>query len=226
MAQISAHRAGGDTRPGETVEPNSLDAIAAAVELGADLVEIDVHQHAGAARLGHDQVDDTSPALAEALAALGDRAALHLDLKCADPDAVIVGQAVAALGAGRVVVTTNLDADVRRLKAWAVEHAPGLLVGLSTSAPPPGHGLRARLVSWFPRTRMRRSGTDLVVSHHVLARWWLARWAHRRGLPLLVWTVDDDRDLIRWLRDPRTTIVTTNRPARALDLRSRVTRCP
>lgn len=202
-----------------------LAAVDTTVALGVDLVEVDVRRRAdGVVAVGHDLVDHRSPTLAHVIEHLGDRAALHLDLKEPDPKAAIVAEAVATLGADRVIVTTNEDADVPMIRAWATAHAPGLLVGLSTSRRvvhgPWAARAGARIASWFPRTRMRRSGADLVVSHHLLARWWLARWAAKRGLPLLVWTVDEDADLRRWLHDPRATIVTTNRPARALDLRA------
>ena len=219
---VSAHRAGSDDVTGSAI----LAAVVEAVRIGVDLVEVDVRRRRpdGVAAIGHDHVDDASPTLDGAMAALDGRVRLHLDLKEPDPEAEIVARAVAALGVDRVVVTTNEDADVPRILTWARANAPGLLVGLSTSARSAHGGRRslatARVASWFPRTRMRRSGTNLVVSHHVVARWWLARWAHRRHLPLLVWTVDEDRDLRRWLSDPRATIVTTNRPARALDLRA------
>ena len=217
---VSAHRAGSD----EIAGPAVLAAVDAAVALGVDLVEVDVRRRAdGVTAVGHDHVDDDSPILTEVIDRLGERAALHLDLKDPDPEAAIVAEAVAVLGADRVVVTTNEDADVPAIRAWAATHAPGMLVGLSTSRRVV-HGpwtarIGARVASWFPRRRMRRSGADLVVAHHLVARWWLARWASRRGLPILVWTVDEDADLRRWLNDPRATIVTTNRPARALELR-------
>ncbi len=218
---ISAHRGGADDVGGQ----NSLAAVERAVLLGCELVEVDVRTRPdGTPVLGHDAITADSPTLADAVVLLGERTALHLDLKVADPDATIVALAVKALGARRVVVTTARDADVRSLRRWADTHATGLLVGLSTSRrPAAGRTARvaARLDSLRPRTRLRRSTANLVVSHHVLARWWLARWAKRRGLPLLVWTVDRDDDLRRWLTDPRTWAVTTNRPARALELRAK-----
>ena len=218
---ISAHRAGHD----HDVTPDLLDAISAAVALGVDLVEIDVRTRPdGTPAVGHDSVENSSPTMSDAIDRLGHTASLHLDLKEPDPAARIVGEAVAQLGPGRVIVTTAVDSDVPRILAWAETHAPTLLVGLSTSKRPTSHRAAstiARISSWFPRARMRRSGANLVVAHHIVARWWLARWAARRNLPLLVWTVDADADLQRWLHDPRATIVTTNRPARALQLRTK-----
>lgn len=39
------------------------------------------------------------------------------------------------------------------------------------------------------------------------------------GIKTMVWTVNSDRDLARWLAGPRVDVVVTDRPARALALR-------
>ncbi|HVX55206.1 hypothetical protein, partial [Nocardioides sp.] len=58
-----------------------------------------------------------------------------------------------------------------------------------------------------------------MCAHHALAAATLARLARQHGLDLLVWTVDDPRLLRWWLAPGRAWMVTTNHPARALDLR-------
>jgi glycerophosphoryl diester phosphodiesterase len=59
----------------------------------------------------------------------------------------------------------------------------------------------------------------VLVAHHVLARVRLLRWAHRREVRVLVWTVDSPRVVAAALRDPRVWMVTTNRPEAALAAR-------
>ncbi len=93
------------------------------------------------------------------------------------------------------------------------------MIGLSTSARGDGLRRRDRIAAWFPRRRLRRSGANVVVAHRVWARWWLRSYARRRGLPLLVWTVDTPAELQRWVNDPHTWLVTTNYPERALAAR-------
>ena len=67
-------------------------------------------------------------------------------------------------------------------------------------------------------------GTGVLVAHHVLARLRLLRWAQRREVRVLVWTVDHPRVVRAALRDPRVWMVTTNHPAEAVALRDRLSR--
>jgi glycerophosphoryl diester phosphodiesterase len=60
----------------------------------------------------------------------------------------------------------------------------------------------------------------VVVAHHSLALLGVARFAHRHGLPLVVWTVDTRGALRHWMRPGRAWLVTTNHPALALRLRA------
>ena len=57
-----------------------------------------------------------------------------------------------------------------------------------------------------------------------LARVRLLRWAQRREVRVLVWTVDHPRIVRAALRDPRVWMVTTNRPAEAVAARERLSR--
>ena len=191
----------------------------AAVALGCDYVELDVQRTpAGRLVVAHDAPDEESGwSLDEVLEAVGPTAGVHLDLKIDEGEVEAVAHVVAAVGAGRVVVTTAVDASIARLRAWRDAHAPELLLGLSTAYS--GTGLGRRMVGWWPRARMRRARPDVVVSQHVLARWWLRRWARQHGFLLLVWTVDDDADLRYWLRPGCCWMLTTNEPTRALTLR-------
>src|SRR5262249_9376742 len=101
---------------------------------------------------------------------------------------------------------------------------PGLLVGLSIGKRDlAGLGwleqLRWRIEELFPDRRIIASRANLVVAQRYLARMRLIELARRRGLPVLVWTVDSRRELERLRSDPRVWMVTTNYPDRARDPR-------
>ncbi len=240
MVLVSAHRGGaGDVRSAQ----NTLEAFDAAIALGCDYVEFDVRFTSdGTAVVFHDAAltgdDGTRRSIAghrldemtgvvlvtldEVLELIRGRVNAHVDLKVRGREAELVHRIVDALGAGSVVITTAEDGSVRRLVDWSAQHAPGLLVGLSSS-PRSADGrwprLLARVESAFARTRIRRSRANVVVAHRTLARWSLRAYAKRRGLPLLVWTVDRPDELERWMNDPATWMVTTNHPARAMAAR-------
>jgi glycerophosphoryl diester phosphodiesterase len=38
----------------------------------------------------------------------------------------------------------------------------------------------------------------------------------------MIWTVDQDKDIMRWLADSRVAVLITNRPAHAVALRARL----
>lgn len=198
--------------------------------------------------LGHEELQRLSPTttIADCLDALAGRARAHVDLKLASPphlcarpettwEVEAVRQVLAAVGergAGehRVVVTSDSVASVRAVRAWARATGRGdLLVGLSLGADPPGPPRWRRVLRLaeelvVPGRRLRACDATVVVANKALARLTLERWARRRGLPLLVWTVDDDRELVRWLRSSAW-LVTTDRPARALALRAGAAGC-
>jgi glycerophosphoryl diester phosphodiesterase len=239
MAMISAHRGGaGDIRSSE----NTVEAFEAAIALGCDYVELDVRLTAdGTALVAHrdqlesadgpasiaahrlDELSGTPLVTLEAVLELvRGRIKAHIDLKVRGRETEVVARIVETLGVDSVVITTAEDSSVRELVAWSREHAPGLLVGLSSS-PRSSRGRwdrqLARVQAAFPRTRIRRSHATVVASHKTLALLTLRRYARRRGLPLLVWTVDDPGELERWMNDPSTWMVTTNHPARAIAAR-------
>lgn len=188
------------------------------------------------ADLTHAQLAHLSPTttLDACLEVLAGRAGAHLDLKVTSPhelyaepaltwEVAAVRRVLAALGEGAVVVTTDHRQTVRAVRTWALATGrPDLLVGLSLGADPPGPLPRRalRLVAdLFPTRQLRACGANLVVANAPLARLTLARWARRHHLPLLVWTVDAQRELTRWLGSSAWA-VTTNDPGLALRLRA------
>lgn len=171
-----------------------------------------------------------------ALAKAGKRA--HIDLKFtspleayADPETTYevqaVRQAVEIMGASQIIVTSLDDRSVRAVRDWARKTGVDLLVGLSIGRSLTGltplRAARQVLSEVFPARRYRRADANLVVAQWRLARLSSARFARRRRLPLLVWTVDDPAELRYWLKPGRAWLVTTNEPSRALHLREVLT---
>lgn len=247
---LSAHRCGaGDDRALE----NTRVALDRALDLAVEYVEFDVQRcgdetlvcfhddwlwlgdrRRGLHELSFAEFASRAPhflRFEDVLTALaGSSARAHVDLKFTDPAAVVAAarRAVEVLGAERVVVTTLDDRTVRVVRDWADAEGLDLLVGLSLGRRVRGlpwrQQVRIRVSELLPRVRVLDSRANLVVANHTLARLGVAAFARRRGLPLLVWTVDTEESLRYWLRPGRAWLVTSNEPALALRVRGELDR--
>jgi glycerophosphoryl diester phosphodiesterase len=170
----------------------------------------------------------------EALGILRGRKRAHIDFKFASPkdavgdpettpEIVATQMAIDRLGADHVIITSLEDHSIRLIREWSRERYPALLVGLSFGRDMTGTRLAehvgTRISEVFPERRLLACDANLVVANRRLAEVSLARFAARRSLPLLVWTVDEPDDLARWFADPRVWIITSNFPRRAAAVR-------
>jgi glycerophosphoryl diester phosphodiesterase len=246
---VSAHRCGGAADP---AYDNSPAGVRYAASIGADYVEFDVRRAAdGALVCRHDPVvagrpvtDATGAELVAAgVADLDDLLSVvaecglgaHVDLKGDDPGdwaLDLADRCAATLDVGRVVFTTGSPTAAKVLAQWSDDHPAadgdsalvGLTIGGSTKHLRLPAAIRARIGELYPTQRWRASGAGVLVAHHVLARMRLLRWAHRREVRVLVWTVDSPRVVSAALRDKRVWMVTTNRAEAAIALRDRLSR--
>ena len=163
------------------------------------------------------------PRLAQVLPRLAGRARLHLDVK--DPGAATeaAGLALGSLGPADVVLTTR-DQEVARVLG---RRFPVLQIGLAVGgdlaesarfrAQRAGHPGLSRL------DPVEAAGATWAALHHRQAAAGLAAQCRERGINTLVWTVNDDRALARWLACPDVDVLVTDRPAHAVALRDRRT---
>jgi glycerophosphoryl diester phosphodiesterase len=68
--------------------------------------------------------------------------------------------------------------------------------------------------------RLRACRADWVAVHRRLAAAGVLARCHRAGIKTMIWTVDEDAEIRRWLADPRVTVLITNRPGDAVAMRS------
>ena len=168
------------------------------------------------------------------LAATGKKA--HLDLKFVSPaplyadpgstwEADAVREALRFLPEDHIIVTTAEDRSVRAVRDWSEDAGLDLLVGLSIGR----HRLTGmgwcQKVAWrveelFPGRRIIASRANLVVAQRHLARVRLLAWAHRHHLPVLVWTVDNHKEMRRLMADGRVWMITSNYPELGLSMRT------
>jgi glycerophosphoryl diester phosphodiesterase len=185
---------------------NSAAAFEAAVAAGADVVEFDVSPGLVIAHSPEESARDalTLDAALELLAAhdIG----LHVDVKYPGYEAEVV-DAVRRHGVeARAYYSSAFPASVRRLADFGVERAIGYprdRYGLSRVRwPRPlteagAAAARALMAARIPLLLSRSQATALSL-HHAFCSPAAVAAAHRRGAPVLVWTVNDPLEIIRF----------------------------
>lgn len=208
---------------------NSLQALAAAIDTGCEMAELDVRRtrdghlvavHDARVRgtpvsaLDHEQLKarlapGQAPLLEEMLELAEGRIELDIELK-EDGYVQTVLLMLKQLNPAQYVLTSFLDEVLTAVRGITPLTRTGLLVG-------PG---RARRLE----ARLTACGATFLAAHAGLARAGLLAWAANRGLESYVWTVNDRRALRSLLTDNRVAAVITDRPDVALLIRSELQR--
>ena len=153
------------------------------------------------------------PRVREALQVLAGRVKGHLDLKEPGTEHEVVALALDVLGPHNFVVTTDDTASITAVKRTFPRVITALTVG--RHLPQPG-----TLRDLFPVDRVRACGADWVAMHHRLARLGVLRRCASEGIPAMVWTVNDQPLMRRFLADDRVSVLITDRPGDAVRLRA------
>jgi glycerophosphoryl diester phosphodiesterase len=233
---ISAHRGGSEVAPAGT-----YDAYRSALAGGAEFVEFDVRRtaddnlvafhdpslgrgrpvgaltYADLCRLAGYEV----PTVSGILQLIDGRAGAHIDLKETDCLVAVTSQALSYLEPARIIVTTGDEAAIRELRRRFPAVSRGLTIGGDLAQ-------TARYLTGRARGRVRSrvdavtaTGADWAVVQERLALAGALAECRNRGLATMVWTVNDDGALRRWLSSPDVDVLVTDRPLRAAELRRR-----
>jgi glycerophosphoryl diester phosphodiesterase len=232
---ISAHRGGGETAPTDT-----WAAYEAAVSTGAEYVEFDVRrtgdgqlvcfhdEHAmpggpALASLTVPELRDLSghdvPLVSDVMKLIAGHAIGHVDVKDIGHEREVVDLAMDVLGADGFVATTLEDVSVRAIKDYAPQVRTALSIGRNLAGYSPGRWVRIRRSELRPVPRIRACGADWAALNHRIARLGALESCHRNGIGVMIWTVNDDALIRRFLNDARVSVLTTDRPRRAVALR-------
>lgn len=235
---ISAHRGGS-----EVAQPATLEAYRDSLNSGAEYAEFDIRRTAdGLLVVYHDSranadgafvktltydrlceaVGYAVPLASEVMARISGRLAGHLDLKETGYERDVVGMATEILGVGGFVVTTLEDTSVVAIKRDFPLVRTALSLGrgqkdLSLSRAP-----GVRLSEMFPGRRVRACTPDGIAVHHQLTPYSALRLSASRNLFTMVWTVNRESSMRRFITDPRVDVLVTDRPRRAVAVRSSV----
>ena len=185
-----------DDRTASGHEVSALPFAALRQELGAELLTID-----------------------EVIELVDGKVGLHVDLKEGGQELDIVRYVEAGCAHSETVFTTGGDLAIRAIKEQIPHARVGLSLGDDLEGAPPWRALRVRLSELFPGPRLRRSRADFTAVHKRLAEVRVLDYCARRHIPTWVWTVDDEVEIAKFMRDPRVTVLITNHPDIALRFR-------
>jgi glycerophosphoryl diester phosphodiesterase len=234
VVQISAHKGGS-----ERARPQTYEAYQDALTSGAEYAEFDIRRTAddvlvihhdataGGTRLadvGYQELCDRAgypvPRAEDVMQLLGGRLAGHLDLKETGYEERVISLALAAFGAGNFVATSLEDVSVRRIKQAFPSVRTALSLGRDLQPVPRRRWAEVRRGELFPLRRLRACGADLAAVNYKLARLGVLGTCARHGIPAMVWTVDADELIDRFVADPRIAVLITNRPRQAVRRRA------
>ncbi|MBN1945719.1 MAG: glycerophosphodiester phosphodiesterase [Bradymonadales bacterium] len=222
---------------------NTMEAFEKAIELGADMIELDVRRTAdGVLVVFHDpdiagiRLADMSyaellqhtaklgfevPRLVDVVNNVKERIALDIEIKETGYEAELVRLLGMHLDPSNFVVTSFLDSSVSAIRQIDPAIDAGLLLGTKLT----WGTLRQVISEWWPKARLCQTGATFVAAHHRLCRLGFSRRMTRLGLPLLVWTVNQEVAIRHFIRC-RVAGIITDRPdlalIPALDSRSRL----
>jgi glycerophosphoryl diester phosphodiesterase len=220
-AILVAHRGGASVGSGDPVA-----GVRRLVELGVEMVEFDVRATADevlvvyhAAAVDGVRLRDMSytelarsggsvPTLETFLEAAGGGIALNVELKEPGYERAALAAVLARVSADRVVVTSFHKAALSTVKKLAPKVATGLLVGRRAGWRTPAYLLR----DVFPFGRLEDCHADFLAPHRHLLAIGLVGRAQRRGLRLLVWTVNDVAEVEQLRTEPAVLGIVTDSP--------------
>ena len=231
---ISAHRGGSENAPAATYE-----AYTDALTSGAEFAEFDIRKIGdGSLVVYHDahtpdQKLLSSLGYSELCAAAGYEVPLvervvkqmagqlrgHLDLKETGYEEEVITLARQYLD-NEFIATSLEDVSLHTIKQAFPEVRTALSLGRDINEFSRFAALAIRYHEFFPRRRIARIKADGIAVHQRIARLRGLTVAEQLDIFAMVWTVDDEDLLQRFLLDRRVLVLITNRPRRAVELRS------
>ncbi|HEX3082766.1 MAG TPA: glycerophosphodiester phosphodiesterase [Candidatus Saccharimonadia bacterium] len=210
---------------------NTLAAFERAIELGADMVELDVRRttdamvvfhddeaggipvskltHSGLRRLSGVNV----PTLIDTLELLRGRMQAIIELKESGYEEEVLALVSEHGELHRSIFASKIDQTVLRVKQLAPEVTTALILGLRK----PKNFIRTRWSEIRPQTRLHACRADYAVVNWRLARF-VTGPVSRAGIGVLIWTANTPKALHRYLADKQIVGLATDNLALALKL--------
>jgi len=236
---LSAHRGG----PEDHYAPNSLQAIKAVRTIGVDLIEFDVrvtkdkkfvtlHDESILYRGKVIPVEQLTSSvvlkhakgaifLKEMLKAIKGHAIAHVDVKDTYSEIAIVDMCQAIVGPDGFIITTLEDESVLKIRTARPHIQVALSIGRDTRDMSLVRTIKTRLNEVFPYWRIKKCDPTILALDYKIARHGIVRWAYRKHLRILLWTMNTPSLIEQAWKNPYIWAFTTNYPRKAQSLRPR-----
>jgi glycerophosphoryl diester phosphodiesterase len=130
----------------------------------------------------------------------------------------VIALATEYLDYANFVIKSFNDASVRKIKDLDPQIKVGLLLGKVTGRFP----LLSILAQFFPEYRIIKTGADFVAPHFRLLRFGFLWRMKLMNKEVFVWTVNEERRLLKLLKSKYIAAVITDRPELALEIADRL----
>jgi glycerophosphoryl diester phosphodiesterase len=210
-----------------------MKAFQMAVEMGAEMIEFDVHRtRDGVLVIHHDpdvagafisemtqeetlgaasELGYSIPTLFEVLEYCKGTLPLDIELKESGYEEQVLGVVLDVLEPDQFIITSMHDSVIRKVK----ELQSGIRTGFIISS----HPRWQLLTKLYPRSRARRANADVLMVSQKLVRFGFLSTTRGLGLPVWIYTVNDRQELWKYITDERVGGIFSDRPDVALFLR-------
>lgn len=195
-------------------EENTPEAFAAAVAVGADVVELDVRKDlAGSLVVSHDPVAEGNVFLSDVLSSVGHDITWDIEIKEAGIEHEVSTQAYMRLKNTPVYVTSFIDTVLKEVKTLLPHAQLGLIVGLNSWKN------LFRTLAFIVSPHKKLQNMNVLVLHKSLYFLGFLGAVWKPGLQVWVWTLNTENTILQALKDSRVTGIITDKPHVALKLR-------
>ena len=215
---------------------NSLKAFSATVGRGIKAIEFDVHRTSdGVIVVNHDfdiaelSIADNDfvklkskksnlCALAEILESIPPKCLLDVEIKAFGIEDDVLRELSKARNPRDYIISSFDDRTIARVKAIDQTVQAGLLLGKYKPTRP----VRTRLSELFPTSRLRACNADFVAPYWKLMKFAFIRRMARKGYPVFVWTVNNDKLMESLVRNDGIAGLITDRPIDAMRIMNKL----
>jgi len=220
------------------VKENTIESYFLAIDQGADMIEFDVRKtkdnilisHHDSSidgypiqQLSHKEISHLArkkgfeiPTLEKILIFTRGKIKLDVELKEEGYEKTVLELMRRYFQEDEFIVTSFNDGSLVTIK----DLFPGIKVGLILGKKNPQNFLKTRFSEIFPQKRYDQSKADFLVVHWKLARFGILSRTAKTNIPVLIWTLNEKKRIVKFLKDKRITGMITDKPDLVISLKT------